>query len=100
MTDSLDALMHEILPKNSEGIRDDPTLVNARLGQVGFYLGTEGEGPTETERIALERAEQRLRLALDKVNAFFEEDWPEYKQAVEKADPSFFEDYDPIQMAE
>lgn len=74
MADSADALLHEIIPKEYEGIRDDPTLVDARLGQVSFYLGTEDEAPNETERIALERDEQRLRVALDRVNDFFEDD--------------------------
>jgi photosystem II stability/assembly factor-like uncharacterized protein len=100
MADSVDALLHRILPKEYEGIVDDPTLVDARLGQVGFYLGTEDEAPSETERIALERAEQRLRIALDHINAFFEDDWPAYKQAVERADPRFFDEYAPISMDE
>jgi hypothetical protein len=100
LADSVDALLHEILPKEYEGIRSDPTIVDARFGTVGFYLGTEDDGPDETERIALERAEQRLRVALDEVNAFFETEWPEYRQDVEEADPQFFEDYDPIRMAE
>jgi len=98
LADSVDALMHEILPRDYEGIRSDPTVVNARLGQVGFYLGTEQDVPTETERIVLERAEQRLRVALDEVNAFFEEAWTDYRQAVEEADPSFFDDYEPIRL--
>ncbi|MFB6098932.1 MAG: hypothetical protein ABEK84_07465, partial [Salinibacter sp.] len=98
MKDSLNTLLHQIIPKDYEGIREDPTLVNARLGQVGYYLSTEREGPTETDRIALERAEERLRIALDKINAFFEQEWPGYKQVVRKAEPSFFEDYEPIQI--
>ena len=96
MADSVDALLHNILPKEYEGIVDDPTLVDARLGQVGFYLGTEDDAPTKTERIVLERAEQRLRMALDRINAFFEDDWPAYKQTVEAANPRFFDDYEPI----
>ena len=101
LADSVDALLHEILPKDyEEGIRSDPTIVDARLGTVGFYLGTEDDGPDETERIALERAEHRLRVALDEVNAFFDTEWPEYRQAVEQANPSFFEEYAPIRMEE
>ena len=96
MADSVDALLHNILPKEYEGIVDDPTLVDARLGQVGFYLGTEDDSPSKTERIVLERAEQRLRMALDRINAFFEDDWPAYKQTVEAANPRFFDDYEPI----
>ena len=96
MADSVDALLHNILPKEYEGIVDDPTLVDARLGQVGFYLGTEDDAPTKTERIVLERAEQRLRMALDRINAFFEDDWSAYKQTVEAANPRFFDDYEPI----
>lgn len=100
LADSAEALLHEIVPKDYEGIRDDPTLVSPRLGQVGFYLGTENEGPTSTERIALERAEQRLRVALDKVNAFFDEEWSSYRQLVERANPSFFEDYEPLRISD
>jgi broad specificity phosphatase PhoE len=105
MADSVDALLHEIVPKDYEGIRSDPTIVNARLGQVElylgtFYLGTQDRGPDKTERIALERAEQRLRVALDEINAFFDTEWPEYRQAVEQADPSFFEEQAPIRMEE
>jgi len=98
MADSLDSLLHAFVPKEYEGIVDTPTLVTSRLGQVGFYLGTEGDGPTETERIVLERAEQRLRVVLDRVNAFFADDWPAFKRAVKKANPSFFEKQEPIEM--
>jgi broad specificity phosphatase PhoE len=100
MADSVDALLHEILPREYEGIRDDPTLVDARLDNVGFYLGTEDEAPSETERIVLERAEQRLRMALDRINGFFADDWPAYKQAVEAANPGFFNEYEPLTMDE
>jgi hypothetical protein len=100
MADSAEALLHEIVPRDYEGIREDPTLAGPRLGQVGFYLGTEDDGPTETERIALERAEQRLRVALDEVNRFFETEWPEYRQAVEAAAPSVVESYAPIRVGD
>jgi hypothetical protein len=100
MADSAEALLHEIVPRDYEGIREDPTLAGPRLDQVGFYLGTEDDGPTETERIALERAEQRLRVALDEVNRFFETEWPEYRQAVEAAAPSVVESYAPIRVGD
>ncbi|MFB6230832.1 MAG: hypothetical protein ABEL04_06720, partial [Salinibacter sp.] len=86
--------------KDYEGIRTDPTVAGPRLGRVGFYLGTEDDGPDETDRIALERAEQRLRVALDEVNAFFNTEWADYRQAVEQANPSFFEEYEPIRIGE
>jgi hypothetical protein len=100
MADSAEALLHEIVPRDYEGIREDPTLAGPRLDQVGFYLGTEDDGPTETERIALERAEQRLRIALEEINRFFETEWPEYRQTVEAAAPSVFESYAPIRLGD
>lgn len=70
--------------------------MDTRIGQVGFYLGTEDAAPSETERIALERAEQRLRVILDRVNRFFAEEWSTYRQTMEKADPRFFDDHEHI----
>jgi len=99
LSDSAEALLHEIIPKDYEGIRDDPTLVDSRLGLVQFYLGTEREAPTETDRIALERAERRLQMLLDRVNRFFQEEWASYRAIVEEASPSLFDEYTPIEMS-
>jgi hypothetical protein len=46
----------------------------------------------------MQHAEERLQEALDNVNAFFAEDWPQYRSAVEDADLSIFEAYEPLQM--
>lgn len=96
MADSLDALLHQIVPKEYKGIRGDSTLVDARLAKVGFISGRNTQAPTVTERFALERAEQRLRVTLNRVNGYIAEQWPVYKQVVEKANPNILEEYEPL----
>jgi photosystem II stability/assembly factor-like uncharacterized protein len=99
MRDSIQTLMDGVEGKDVQGIRRDPSVVSARLGEARFYLGSSVRGPDQSDRRALERAEERVERFLEEVNRFFEEDWPGYRQRVEEADLSFFEDHEPIRMS-
>jgi hypothetical protein len=99
MRDSIQTLMEKVEGKDVQGIRRDPSVVSARLGAVRFYyLGSSVRGPDQSDRRALERAEQRVKRFLDGVNQLFADDWPAYREAVTEADISFFEDREPIRM--
>jgi hypothetical protein len=98
MQDSIKALLELINPKEVQGIRRDPFIVSSRLGLASNYLRSASEAPGETERIAVVQATESLQKALAKINAFFEREWPAYQQAVEAAEVSWFEKYEPLQI--
>jgi len=92
--------MEGVEGKDVQGIREDPTIVDARLGLAQFYLGSSVRAPDQSDRRAVARAERRIEAFLTKVNQFFARDWPAYRDVVEDTDLSFFEDREPIRMPE
>ena len=56
------------------------------------------ERDQNTHPFALEQAEATLQAAIDEVNAFFADDWASYQQAVEAAEVSLFETFEPLEL--
>ncbi len=96
--DSTKALIALFNGEEAKGIRRDPSTVSSRLRTASQYLGSAWGAPGPTQQIALEQAEASLQSALAAVNRFFEQDWPAYRQAVEAANVSFFETYEPLRL--
>ncbi|MFQ5627351.1 MAG: hypothetical protein ACE5I1_01215, partial [bacterium] len=85
-------------PAQVQGIRRDPNLVTSRLFSASSYLRSSMNVPGPTELAAVEQAEKALGDALVKINDFFQNKWPEYKSAVDAANISFFEEYEPLTL--
>jgi photosystem II stability/assembly factor-like uncharacterized protein len=101
MRDSIETLMEGFTGRDDvQGIRRDPSIVTAHLYTVSRYLQSAFDAPEQPEQRAMQHAEVRLQRAIDNVNAFFAEEWPAYRSAVEEADLSIFEDYAPLQMGQ
>jgi hypothetical protein len=99
MRDSIETLMEGIIGRDDvQGIRRDPSIVTAHLYTVARYLQSAYDAPEQPEQRAMQHAEARLQTAIDHVNAFFADGWTAYRSAVEAADLSIFEEYEPLQV--
>lgn len=98
LQDSIKAIDELINAKEVQGIRRDPTILTARLGNASNYLYSTWEAPTETERLALNHATQVLERITSRINNFFSTQWDQYRKLVEEAKPAFFENYEPLKI--
>ena len=99
ITDSLDALQHLIVNRRGlQGIVRSPDILSAKVGAIGRYLYSNITGPNDTHSYLLNYAESETEKVLEKVNAFFNDDWEEYQSNVEDADLSLFKNYKPIKI--
>jgi hypothetical protein len=96
--DSIKTLTELITPKEVQGIRGDPNTLSSRIGSASNYLNATWEPITETQRIVVRQATERLQKVADAINAFFERDWPAYKEVVDSAKIPLVEPYVPIRM--
>lgn len=76
-----------------QGITRNPEpSVEQRLSTASYYVSTRQSGITETEKRLVRFAEDELKLALDKTNAFFNEKWKPYRESIETLDTSPFKE--------
>ncbi len=76
-----------------QGITQNPEMnVMRRLENAGYYVGTRKTGITETERNLIEYAENDLKKALQKTNAFFNDKWKAYRDAIKALNASPFKE--------
>ena len=98
MTDSLTALTEMFSGKEVQGFSRDPSTVMSRLFTARGYVQSGFNAPDPSAHLALEQAEATLQAAIDEVNAFFADDWAAYQQAVEAAEVSLFETFEPLEL--
>ncbi len=66
-----------------QGITRNPEVnVMQRIGNASYYSSTRQTGLTETEKNLIQYAEDDLKSALNKTNAFFADRWKNYKEAM------------------
>jgi photosystem II stability/assembly factor-like uncharacterized protein len=100
LKDTIKAYKELIAQKDVQGILRDPTVVSGKFDAAASYFMAFYQSPNETQRRVLEQAKSSLDEPLEKINQFFATDWMQFRQAVEKAKVSFFEDYETIGMEE
>lgn len=61
-----------------------------RLRLAGNYVESRPEGLTSTERTLIQQAETELKDALQEINSFYKEQWPEYRTKMEQVEISPF----------
>jgi len=98
MQDSLKAMDEQFTGEDVQGIRRDPSLVTSQIFNASSYIQSSYDAPGPSERIALAQAREAAAGMLAVVNRFFEQDWPAYRQAVEAAELSPFESYNPLTL--
>lgn len=99
---SIDALMDEIVGPDNSGkqgiIGSKERSVNNYLFTARRYIGSGTHAPGATEQRTLEHVDTVIKPVIEKVNTFFAEEWPKYRQYSESVDLSPFKDYEPIRM--
>ncbi|MCH2194984.1 hypothetical protein [Kordia sp.] len=82
-----------------QGITRNPEVnVMQRMGTAGWYTGTRKTGLTSTERQLIQHAEDALKDALDKTNAFFTDEWNAYRNKMEQIDIKPFKETKSFQL--
>jgi hypothetical protein len=92
--ESLDALYAHIFGSNDDErqgiVRNPEVTVMSRLYGAGRYLGNDIDGPGATEENLLRLAREAVSEAMEKIDAFLNQEWPTYEAAVREANLSPF----------
>ena len=99
MNDSLNNLMDIFVGKDDkrQGITRDPDpFISTYFNRARRYLQSTLALPGATEERLMQQAKDKLRPAIEKVNAFFDTEWKAYREKMEKVDLSPFKEYEPI----
>ncbi len=98
MKDSINAVFDYILGKEDtrQGIKRDNDSRYSYIGRASSYNNRSREPVNETDRRVLEQAELKINEVVEKVNAFYAKQWPEYRALMEKVVLSPFKNYEPI----
>lgn len=97
--DSIDKVVDFILGAEDkrQGITD--TEFPSRYSHIGtarFYVNSSREAITERDTRMLKRAEDNTNEILNRVNKFYQDQWPAYRSMMEKINISPFKDYEPL----
>jgi hypothetical protein len=99
MKDSINALFDFILGKvdKRQGIirSPDPTPVSYIQTAQG-YIGRSQDSVSETDRRVFKHADDKIAEVVNRVNAFYANEWPKYKTAMEAVNIAVFKEYEPL----
>jgi hypothetical protein len=90
--DSVIALYLGTVDKRQGITRNPEITVMQRIRGASYYTSTRKTGITKTERDLIKYAEDELKTALGKTNAFFNEKWKPYRERMEKMEVSPFKE--------
>ncbi|GAB4245605.1 MAG: hypothetical protein Tsb0034_24200 [Ekhidna sp.] len=76
--------------------RNNPNSINSHFGGAYGYVSNGLHAPGATENKLIKRFEEEFKEAMDQVNGYYAEEWPKFREAVEKLDTSPFKDYEEI----
>jgi len=76
--------------ENVQGIYRDPEVISSLLGRYSYYLGSSLERPNGNQKTMLELAKMKMEPVMEKVNAFFQNDWKAYQEQVEEMETTPF----------
>jgi len=98
MADSIKALTERINDKEvTQGFTGDGRLPGNRIGLAQGVLNSSWEKPDQTDQLSVEQAGASLDKAISAINAFFAKDWKAYREKVEGAKLSLFDDVRPVE---
>jgi len=95
ITKKIDSLIAIYIGKvdKRQGITRNPEItVSKRIGDASWYVSSRKTGLTITEENLLKHAENDLKKALNETNTFFNTDWSEYRNAIEKLNLTLFKE--------
>lgn len=99
--DSIKILVDELLGAESEKqgiVRDpNPNIMQFYSG-VGMYMGSSLQMPGPTEQRLLKQGQEKLAPWLEKVNAFYKDEWPKYQEHVKQTNLSLFKETESFKL--
>ena len=99
LKDTIQAQMEKVRGKRGlQGIVRSPDILNARMGQVSYYLGASNQQHSPNADHLMRLVAEEVEAYVAEVNQFFEGQWKPYREAVEEANVSPFKDYEPISV--
>ena len=81
-----------VSPRDFKGIDGTPRLLWG-IFMSSAYINSINGAPGDNTRNALNNAKSKVQEAMDKIKAFYDGEWTEYKQEIESHTFSFFEDF-------
>ncbi|HEX6982910.1 MAG TPA: hypothetical protein VF181_09125 [Balneolaceae bacterium] len=99
--DSVVSLLNFVLGKEAEGqgvVREPGPTVASKLRRPRYYIQSSIGGLSSTERVLMDQAREAAKKALEKINDFFNDEWPEYVEDVEGADLSPFKQFEIVKL--
>jgi len=97
--DTLNSMLDIFLGEKDErqGItRNQPDNVNTYYATAYWYTSGGLHAPGVTETKLIKKFENELTKVLGMVNGYYAEEWPKFREAVEKLDTSPFKEYEEI----
>ncbi len=99
LTDSISQIQHLFTsPRDAKGIQRRDDRINSYLFTAAGYIYDSPGEPSQMAQFATTKAEEKVKDALIKLNAFFEIDWKDYRTKVEAAQTPVFKNYKQIKM--
>jgi len=100
--DSINAVQDFIFGKenqNAQGItsRSEVT-VTSKVFEAMRYIGSRPGMPTATEERLVAQSKLLMVDCIEKINAFYENTWPDFRKKVESTEISLFKDYEPLKL--
>lgn len=80
--------------KDVKGIQRNPNVLNAHLSQAFEYIEGNQGPPNAIAQLSIENAKKSTDTVLERINAFFEVRWKEYRAKAEAVQYSLFKDFD------
>lgn len=99
--DSISKVMDLIVGQESDlqGIVSFPEVsVTSRISTASYYVSSSMQSPGPTEERLVQQAETALKEAIEKVNAFYAEEWPDFRAKMTSLDLLEFKDYEPLEL--
>lgn len=97
----ISALQDSVFGKEDErqGITSNPNVtVMNRLFAPLRYLGGDYNGPGEREENLVRLARGAVNEAIEKINTFFDTEWPEYQNTIENAGLTPFKEFERVSL--
>lgn len=102
INDSINAVQDVIFgkeDKDAQGITSrQETTATSMFFTAMRYISSRPDMPTSTEQQLVSQAKELMVKGVDRINAFYETSWPEFRKKVEETDISIFKDYKPLRF--
>ena len=97
--DSINSIIDYMVGKEDkrQGItrQADPTPLSY-IGTAQFFISTSKDPVNTTDQLLVKQASGQVDKVLEKVNQFYQKQWPEYRSNMEKVTLSPFKNYEPL----